>query len=447
MADPIDSSYMLRSRLGHHLTTMKNLDPLVKQRNKTRVLRRQLLRKYGKACAYCGRRRKVDTAHIEPLEIGGPTTAENLILLCTPCHKEYDNGAASIKEMLAVADRWKRRGPPAPSRAGLRVAVPPEPTMTRSPASVSRVLSEVLVLQMERKYRKAVKTINGELAHSSSADAGRLYLMIKRAELMRRRSGRGTVKQALQYIEEIKPAEVPHQYLLVFYYEYGYIHRLMGHHVEAARLMKLSADASQKQTKDSILPIDFVAASANELLCLMADKESLTAKDAKTFERSFNELEVLSRKHGGYWGGRWAVNCATHKLQVQLKSGNKKASWRTLKALRECYFSLDVHTGWDAGGRQSVSQLEGLTRVLFSRSNEDLETGIGLLARSFLSRLGPRQRPEGVRDAGFGLSRGLRKKGGATCTKTSLVLENLMNQTMDGTSVIWPWKAEWLVTD
>ena len=94
--------------------------------------------------------------------------------------------------------------------------------------------------------------------------------------------------------------------------------------------------------------------------------------------------------------------------------------------------------------RQSCRIATGLTRVLFPLDHYDLDNGIGLLSRAFMTRLGSRQRPEGIRDVVLGLIVGLRAKGLRTMEETCAVtvLEGLMNQTMDGTSILWPWRAD-----
>lgn len=78
----------------------------------------------------------------------------------------------------------------------------------------------------------------------------------------------------------------------------------------------------------------------------------------------------------------------------------------------------------------------------FPRDRVDLETGIALLARAFVTRTGLRQRPEGIRDAGFGLIEGCRKTEGKLSRNTVDAIERIMNQTIDGTSVLWPWRAD-----
>ena len=110
---------------------------------------------------------------------------------------------------------------------------------------------------------------------------------------------------------------------------------------------------------------------------------------------------------------------------MRIKANDERGSWKLLEELKNIYFDSDVTNGWDSGGYQTISSLEGLIHVLFPKSNEDIRTGVGLLARSFMSRLGHRQRPEGIRDAGFGLSIGMCKTKDKSLIHLSKYIEKL----------------------
>jgi hypothetical protein len=292
----------------------------------------------------------------------------------------------------------------------------------------------------DRKYVKATKLINERLDEERTTGAGLIYLLIKRAELTRRRSAHGMVQRALDFLKDINPKSVPPKFRPVFFYELGYVHRLLGKHADAAPFMRSSVEASRKLGKGSLPGLDYVAALDNEIFCEMASLHKLTNRQVEEFEGRVNELKAIAVKHGGYWGGRWASNCAASALQVRIKAADSAGSWEALSHVRKAYFDWDLSKGWDAAARQSMSQLEGLVKVLFPRTDADLDSGTGLLARSFLSRLGHRQRPEGIRDVGFGLAKGLRKKGARDIKCTAELLESLMSRTVDGTSVLWPWR-------
>ena len=79
---------------------------------------------------------------------------------------------------------------------------------------------------------------------------------------------------------------------------------------------------------------------------------------------------------------------------------------------------------------------------MFPRDDADLDIGISLLARAFVTRLGPRQRPEGIRDVGFAFVKANRKTNKKLPKDMIDLIERLMKQTMDGTSYLWPYKAD-----
>lgn len=437
----IESTADIRNRLSDYLDIIAQLDPLPRERSLTGAIKRKLQERYGSVCGYCGKTAELDAAHIIPLEIGARTTEDNIILLCKPCHNYYDCGHLSINAMSKVAEEWRGGISPKKTRKPLSSFHPPKPSITLPPDSLRKIFDAVLQMQRERKFVKAIRAVVRELENDNLTETERIYLQIKRAELFRRRSAKGVVHKALQYLLEINPQRISAKYLPVYFYELNYVHRLMGNHNEAARVVRRSAKASLA-CSGGRPQVDYVAALANELLCNMATIETLSKNQARDFERRLIELKRISEKCGEYWGGRWALNCAAHTLQVRIKAHDVKGSWRLLDELRNLYFDSDVTNGWDSGGYQTISLLEGLVHVLFPKSAQDIGSGIGMLARSFMTRLGPRQRPEGIRDAGFGLAVGMRKTKDNSLIHLSKHLENLMQQTVDGTSVLWPWRMK-----
>lgn len=217
---------------------------------------------------------------------------------------------------------------------------------------------------------------------------------------------------------------------------------LRGYHSKAAQIIRLSAEASNKKEQGKIPSLEYISASTMEILCLLAARETMRPQEVEDFVSRLRRLELMAMKHGKYWGGRWALNCAFHRLEVYLKNRDEKKSWEILQQVRDLYYGSDIFNGWDAASKQTISLLEGLTRVSFPRDRVDLETGIALLARAFVTRTGLRQRPEGIRDAGFGLIEGCRKTEGKLSRNTVDAIERIMNQTIDGTSVLWPWRAD-----
>ncbi|MEE8574109.1 MAG: HNH endonuclease signature motif containing protein, partial [Thermodesulfobacteriota bacterium] len=399
MNEYIESSTILSKRLGTHLDKIKKLDPLPKERRRTTRIKEILIKSYGTKCAYCNTGYRPQAAHIIPLEIGATTEKRDIILLCKNCHTLYDKGYKSITFMSEFALKWQSRTLPNRPRKPLKEVQQPKPTMTSPPSSVKNLLNTIVQMQRELKYAKATELIDENLNDPNICHDGHIYLQIKRAELARRRSGHSQMDIALKALKKIELKEVPRIYQPVYYYEFGYANRLLGHHSEAAKLMQLSAKVSLKLSKGKP-KADYVAALANVILCEMAASEKPSKKKGKEFIERFSELEDISKSQGTYWGKRWETSCAAHALQVHLKVGNKNECWSQLKHAKELYYDLDIKTGWDAGGRQTLSMLDGLVRVLHPKSDKDIKKGTEFLARSFVSRLGNKQRPENLRDVG-----------------------------------------------
>ncbi len=441
MGKLIESTYDLRKALAGTLDLLRDLDSLPKERVRTAFFKAKLVKKYGRACASCGATDGVEAAHIVPLEIGSITSIDNLVLLCPDCHANYDRGGLSIAAMRRLVSVW-RSGRQSTKISPRMLSLPQiTPTVAQPPRGLEDVLMSALRLQSERKLVKAVVVVDVTLARRDLADDARIYLLIKRAELTRRRAAHGVIDEALATLRRIDVSKVPCPYRAVFYYEYGYILRLLGHHAQAAAYMHDSAVAASRAEGGSHCTVGYVAAAVNEVLCELAAKDALGSREAAHLVAKLSDLERVCREEGGYWGGRWEMNCAAHKLQVRLKARDAGASWNVLRRTREMYYALDVNRGWDTGARQTISLLEGLVRVMFPRDNNDVQRGIMLLARSFIGRLGPRQRPEGARDVAFGLALGLRRAHPKIYSRHASKIEVIAKRTVDGTSVLWPWKA------
>jgi 5-methylcytosine-specific restriction endonuclease McrA len=56
-----------------------------------RELKAEITAERGAQCERCGRRVQLDLHHIKARRIGGPTTKDNVQLLCEPCHVQTPN--------------------------------------------------------------------------------------------------------------------------------------------------------------------------------------------------------------------------------------------------------------------------------------------------------------------------------------------------------------------
>lgn len=437
----IETPYELKECLGYHFEHIKCLDPLECERIRTKQLRKKLIKKYGKKCAICDMNSDIVAAHIVPLEIGAKTTEENLVLLCFNCHDFYDKGYMSINAMKKLAEKWRKRERIEFSCLSIDSTKQSSVDMIPLPKSVQVIMEQVRELQYKKHYCKGISVMEAALKGGNLDGEERLYLSIKCAELTRRRAAQKVAIKASEILEKINLEELFNRYHSVYYYELAYTYRLRGDHSKAAQIIRLSAEASKKKEQDEISSLEYISASVIEILCLLAARETLSPQEVEDFVGRLHELELMAMKHGGYWGGRWALNCAAHRLEVYLKNRDREKCWETLQQVRDLYYDSDRSNGWDAASKQTISLLEGLTRVFFPKDKVDLDIGIGLLARAFVTRTGPQQRPEGIRDVGFGLVEGCRKAECKLPKKTLETIERIMNQCIDGTSILWPWRV------
>ncbi len=55
------------------------------------AVRKQVWARDGKACRKCGKSEKLELHHIIPVAENGSDEAENLVPLCTACHREWEH--------------------------------------------------------------------------------------------------------------------------------------------------------------------------------------------------------------------------------------------------------------------------------------------------------------------------------------------------------------------
>lgn len=438
----IENGIALRKFLGTHLSVIRSLDPLRKERRRTQTFRPKLLSKYGSICCLCLEKRAVEAAHIIPLEIGAKTVESNLVLLCKRCHKLYDTGHLSISAMEEFADEWRQgERTQALMLGSLKMPLTPG-AITPPPKKIRETLDKILVLQRRTELVKATELSSAELKKHPKNSNEHSRLLIKIAELTRRRAKRGVLAKALEILESIDVNRLDPQYHPLYYYELNYVYRLSGRHMEAAEAILQSSKASMRAREKDGLGVDYVAAEVNALLCKLSMMKTLSKRQAQDITREFSRLTLIASKNGAYWGGRWAINSEAHKVHVYIKAGDNKRSWKSLDKIKQIYFAADLSCGWDLASRGSLSLLDGMVHVLFPRQKSDLEHGISILARSFAGRVGPRKRPEGLRDVGYSLARGLKSLNDARYLETASLLNAAMDITLDGTSYVWPYTSE-----
>jgi hypothetical protein len=421
MVDLIESPDVLRRCLGNSYNEIKRLDVLHRSRKDTAKFRGSLLERFGHRCGYCGEgcaSRELHVAHIIPLRIGGLTDESNLILLGPCCHGPYDNdGCVSILAMAEVASELRA------GRAQVRSPLRDRHLRVSPPDRL--------------EYRKETLQIEAQRIQCTVGTEQSTILTVRLAEMARRRAGVGMMEMARKILEGIPGEHITENVRARYFYELGYVHRLLGYHEKAARFMRYSAHACAPGTGHEI------AALSNGLTCEMAtetNEEDYKERFPSFSARIANLLEA-SRHLDREMSERSQFNCVRLWVLACLRAGSSSESWRMLDQLRSIYYRWDSSGRWSAAARCFVVDLEGLVRSFFPRDANELTVGIELLTRAFITRCGNRQRPEGLRDVGMALAISLRKDGRKSMCEIADCLQALMMRTVDGTSVIWPWRA------
>jgi 5-methylcytosine-specific restriction endonuclease McrA len=69
------------------------------------LTRRNVLRRDGHRCQYCGSRDRLTLDHVLPKSRGGPDSWDNLVAACVPCNNKKGN---HLRDFLGTLDdAWK----------------------------------------------------------------------------------------------------------------------------------------------------------------------------------------------------------------------------------------------------------------------------------------------------------------------------------------------------
>ena len=432
----IFTSHQLKKELGDSLLTIKKIDHYKEERRKTARLKNKLIKIHFRQCAWCGASSKIEAAHIVPLELGGKTTEENLILLCQKDHRRYDSGLMSIQKMMEIKALWDQKSNIDKQHYHFEEEekVERNPITVKEDQCVNDLMQQVTTKSAKKHYRSAIRDIKAFLKKGNINRREATYLSIKIAELNRRRNSIHSLKDSHRLIYAINPQHVDTQYAATYEYEKMYINRLLGNHQTALSIVTDSLKNINKSSAPSLK--ELIPASVNKLNCELALANQNDKDQGKYFVEIISEFEKMSDAVKDYWGQGWRINCIAHKLQVLLKFDMDACSeqWQFLKST---YLNLDITNGWASSLVPSIALFEALTKLKNAQTDKDYEAALIMFARSFNARINPTQRLEGIRDAGFGIARCLEKLNRETPLRKQLV--EIMNRTVDGTSYIWPY--------
>ena len=437
----IDSNDQLRKRLsGRAEKITKKYNKKESERKKTKTVRKSVIKNDPPGCATCETRNiRLEAHHIEPIEVGGQTKEKNIIMLCKKkCHKKVHKGRVSIVRLNELKNlKGKKR-----EEFKQTIFCNDDQLGEKDvPELAKPIYNDIRLWQQKRQFAKAVGYIECSLPKIDDSKKkginAKIYLIIKEADIMRRRAGNEMRSIALAILnDEVFPKinDLDPANKLRFYNERAYIHRLLGRHEKAID----DCEEVIKLCKDNHRDIhEYVVASLCKLMCDIAPKNKGWVKENK--QELIKKLAELQKKvnklDDEYWKGRCTLNIVSNKLKIYIKAGDGRLSRETLEELRKLYYKSDITTGWTESIMDTVSQLSGLVHVYFAGTNgksqeEDRSEGRKLLVRAFNARINNNEHFGDIRDIGFGLARAIKKSK----PKTAEEIRDTMNKTIDGAS-------------
>ena len=226
------NSQIIKKALKSTYNIFKEFDPKSKERNRTKEIKKEILKKSGEICAICGKNNlKIVAAHIEPLEAGGETTEKNIILLCSKstnsvapgCHELYDDGFISIKQI----EKLKISGCSCKCRSIREQMIELWKKREKAENSEDPVQQRI----SKRHWGIALKLLKEEKVNTRYEES--FSFIIKEAEINRKRSAKNGLKQARKLLDSVNKS-IPEELHSRLYYELGYVHLLCGEHDLAA---------------------------------------------------------------------------------------------------------------------------------------------------------------------------------------------------------------------
>ena len=436
----IESTFDIRKALGDAYTSIKIFDPKDREREEAQRLIPELL-KFSDRCASCGivpNQRSRYWAHIEPVDEGGKSTICNIVLLCGPCHSLFDTGHASRVEMRESAACW-RQGKIKPLDSIMKsrqVAVLRDGAgrVGRRPKRIpgESSLNRPINLGRGPKALAGIANINRASLDESTAEV----LKVLEAVAYRRRAARGSVLVAQGILQTVIPEKLgAHQSW--FFYERGYVAKLLGDHQFAIDSFRMSRSAAEL-LRDEFAPGEAFradrAAMAIRIIAFDPEAPSIEVSDMLTrFEQLEKRAkEVFTRDSDA---NNEIQNLKNQRAHFLVKCRDYLGAIEVSGRLRDLRDSADITSGWGALDKLDVVILKGYLYLGAPTSKLDIETGLGLLARAIVPVLGgSRQRPEGMRDTLLWFEKVLAALNNRQNAEHARRLKEVRQQTMDGSS-------------
>ena len=443
----LDSNYLLRKSLSKEVEQLiKEYDKKEYERNNTGTVRKSVKKNDPTGCATCEARNiDLEAHHIEPIEVGGQTKEKNIIMLCKKnCHEKVHKGLISIIRLNKLKNlKGEER-----EEFKKTIFCNYQASDSNVPELAKPILEKIKQWEQKRRFNKAVSYIECSLPKIDDGKTegmnAKYHLLIKEADIMRRRAGKGMRGKALAILnDEVFPNinKLNHANKLRFYNERAFIYRLLGCHKKAIIDSEMVIELYKDKHRDIH---EYVVASLCKLMCDIAPKDKGWVEENK--QELIKKLAELQKKvnklDDEYWKGRCTLSIVLNKLKIYIKAGDWRLSWKTLEKLQRLYFESDVEHGWTESIMDTVSQLNGLVHVYFAGTNgkpqeEDRREGRRLLARAFNARVCDKKEYFGdVRDIGFALEKVI--KDIDQSKNAAQKIKNTMEETVDGASFMKP---------
>ena len=423
------NSQIIKKALKSTYNIFKEFDPKSKERNRTKEIKKKIIKKSGEICAICGKNNlKIVAAHIEPLEAGGETTEKNIILLCsksinsvTPgCHELFDDGFTSIKQI----EKLKNSSCSCECRSIREQMIELWKKRENAENSENPVQQRI----SKRHWGIALKLLKEEKVNTRYEES--FFFIIKEAEINRKRSAKDGLKQARKLLDSLIKSikSIPEELHSRLYYELGYIHLLCGEHDLAAEQFCLSEKcAVENIEKDSAFWLWLNAAIALQGNQFRWD----------IVEKKMDEIDRNRNKTNSILAGRIHVNGLFNRVRVFLIQNEFKKAKDKLDEAIEHWKNMDIESGWEKSFFPTMLLLRGQVLLSLNSKKTDAEEALKLFSRYIVIMLAGRQVPEGIRDVLFPAAKCLRIMGK---NKDAEHAEITANRILDGASFMFPYK-------
>jgi hypothetical protein len=451
MDDLLLTTWHVRVALGEDYTYIKDhFDPLPEQREKTRDTAAEAFKGKPKACAICGEKIRLQSAHIQALAECGETTPENLIPLCssTPgrkgCHRLYDTGCASQQEMFEARQHWMQTGPDPSLRSLMKKRL----CLHRSqpPNSGATAGDEIQHFIDNGYYCLALKAIRKRLSGVSGAERFRYEL--KRIEVLRRRTAKDSLEKAACTWSKLQASgAIPQPLTSLFYYEGGYIEMLLGRHEAALPYCRRSREAITLEdgTPTPGMEGAWLASAGLEIQTTIALKGvhapwadvMQLAEKARSLSEQAKDMDIHGR--------RWVDNWNWHTVRIELVRGRMDNCVAVLKEAEAYARRVTTLEKWDWLGLAIRRTISGAVMAAQASSACDAKRALRHLSRALVLQVGQnRKHPEMVRDLLFAIAACLRLLGRNDRAER---VESVAKRTRDGSSWLYPYRAHEIRTD